>query len=124
MKKVTINITTDNEGAATAYGDAAVVGGGGVYAVDYLPGDISAGATVTLTDETGVSHTIWSKATAGSTAIRVYPRTLEQLGSNGSNLTTHDMPLASGRLKVVVSDGTDTGAEEANGTMIVHIAEL
>jgi hypothetical protein len=118
-KKITIPLTV-SAGACTAYGE--VPGGGGiVYALDYIPGTIDTGATVTVTDETsGLSKTIWTKASAGTSAIRVHPRVLETLNTDGSALTTTCHTFVCGRIKVVVSSGGTSAA----GSVVVHVVEM
>jgi hypothetical protein len=121
MKRITVALATDTSGACTAYGDYAAVNGGIVYALDYIPGTIDTGATITVTDETqGVSKTIWVKASAGTTGIRVHPRVLEQKNTDGSDLTSYCQTFVNGRIKVVVSSG---GASKA-GTVKLHVMEM
>lgn len=120
MKIIQIALATNSSGACTAWGDVPP-GGGVVYALDYVPGTLDTGATVTVTDETtGLSKTVWSKASAGTTAIRVHPRSLEQKNTDGSDLTTYCPTLICGRVKVVISAGGNTTA----GSLRLHVVEL
>lgn len=119
MKRVRLDFETDTAGDAIATGG--VQGGGvAVLAIDYVPTSIDTGATVTVTDELlGQSFTIWEKASAGTTTIRVYPRVLEQLNSDGSDLTTHYYPLLVGRPKVTIASGGSVKA----GYVVLHLIE-
>ena len=121
MKQVRLDFTTDTSGDADITGDTVVGGGGTVFAIDYVPTSIDTGATVTITDEfLGASFTIWVQASAGTSTIREFPRTLEQLNTDGSDLSTHAMPLICGRPKVVIASG---GAVKT-GYVILHLMEI
>lgn len=120
MKRQTLTVTTDTGGDGTATGEG-VSGGGAVYAIDYLPGTLDTGATVTLSDEfNGVSYTIWSLATAGTSNLRVNPRQLDVKGSDGSALTTVSPSVVTGTLKLTVASG---GAAKT-GSVVVHIVDV
>lgn len=120
MKQVRLDFTTDTSGDATTKG-AVVPGGCVVWAVDYVPTTIDTGATVTVTDELlGASFTIWVKASAGTSTIRKYPRVLEQLNTDGSDLSTYTFPAVFGAPKVVIASG---GASKT-GYVILHLVEL
>jgi len=119
MKTRTMSWTTNGSGAATVTGKS-VPGGALVEAVTYIPGDTATGATVTVTDEfAGASFTIWVQATAGTSTIREFPRTLEQLNTDGSDLATHTRPVIAGVPKVVIASGGDT----KSGSLILHLSE-
>lgn len=123
MKTVVLSVTTDTGGDGTTTGDTihGAGGGAGIWALDYLPGTLDTGATVTVTDETqGASFTIWAKASAGTSNLRIFPRVLETLNSDGSDLATHTNPVFFGKPKVVVSDG---GAVKT-GKVVLHLMEL
>jgi len=119
MRSVKISYTTATDGSATGTG-AAVPGGGFVEAIEYLPGTTDTGATVTVADVYGgTAYTLWSKATAGTSNIRVYPRQLQVLNTDGSSLTSHTRMAITGAPKVTIASG---GAAKA-GSVIVWISD-
>jgi hypothetical protein len=118
MRRSTITWLTDGSGAATVYGDAII---GEVCAIDYLPGTTDTGATVTITDEGTMSHTLLVKATAGTSNVRFYPRELVQKAEDGANMTgtaggDREEPFAAGRLKVVIA----SGGNAKSGSVVVY----
>lgn len=122
MKQVTLSWTTDGSGGATAYGSSSVLGE--VIAVDYLPGTTDTGATFTLTAEGNVSSAILTKASAGTSNVRFYPRIVVNGNTDGAALTgtaggDRTRIMAAGRLKAVIASGGDTKA----GSAIVYVSE-
>lgn len=121
--------TTDTAGAATVgagttTAKAAITGE--LCAIDYLPDTTDTGATVTVTDEnsSGLSHTLWVKATAGTSKIRVYPRDLVHKTEDGAALTgtaggDRTEPLICGQIKVVIASGGAT----KTGSLVVYYEE-
>jgi len=105
MKDCTLKVTCNGSGAGSATSTQSFQGW--LVALDYIPGTIDTGATITVTDETndGASITIYLKASAGTSNVRKYPRTLQQLDTDGSDLTTHTFPLFVGNPKLAVSSG-------------------
>ena len=100
----------------------AVPGGGYIERIDYYPGTITSdtGTTITVTETfNGVANTVFSKANPGTSNVRYYPRVLEQLGSDGSDLSTHTRHFIAGSLKFTVAGG-GTGK---TGTVIVHVSD-
>lgn len=120
MKFITLSVTTNASGDGSTTGDG-VPGGATVYALDYLPGTIATGATVTVTDElNGASFTIWVKASAGTSNIRKFPRVLQVLNTDGSDLATHTPPCIFGKPKVVIA----AGGNATTGKVVLHLREL
>jgi hypothetical protein len=121
MNDVVLSVTTNGSGAGSATTPSPASPSGVVYAIDYLPGTIATGATITVTDETqGASFTLLSKANAGTTNTRYYPRVLQHLNTDGSALTTHTLMAVAGKLKFTVASGGDT----LTGKVIIHFMEL
>jgi hypothetical protein len=106
-----IDLTTDGSGAATQYSDS-VSGGGFLYAVQLIDGNFDDGVDITLTAEHADLSIPLLVAADWNTDKMVYPRVLQNLSTDGTNLTTHTMPLVVGRIKAVVAQGgaTKTGA--------------
>lgn len=118
MKPIRVNITTATDGGCTAYGEVPA-GGGLVYAVQLVDGTLADGVDVTVTSEhADLSIPILVKADFNSDQM-VYPRVLQALNTDGTALSTHAMPMAYGRIKVVIAQG---GAV-ATGAVVVYIIE-
>lgn len=109
-------------GTGSTTGSESVLGM--LYAIDYIPGTLDTGATVTVTCEspntdtnTYFSHTLLVKATAGTSNVRFYPRELVNATADGAALTgtsggDRALPLLNGFLKVAVaSAGTATAGK-------------
>ena len=119
MKQKRLDVTTNGSGDGTS-SLVAVPGGGVVYAVQVIDGDFADGVDLTLTAETGdVSINILVVEDWNSDQI-YYPRVLENLDTDGSALTTHCMPMVSGKLKAVIAQGGDT----KTGAVLVYIIDL
>jgi hypothetical protein len=111
MKRQILDITT------TAGGDASVVGAAvaaRLYAIEYLPGTIATGATVTVTCEGDRSKPLLTKANAGTSNLLFYPRDLVHAVADGAALTgsaggDRALPLMYGAPKVVVASGGNGG---------------
>ena len=78
-------------------------------------------ATVTITDEGSMSHTLLVKATAGTSNLRLYPRDLVHKSEDAAALTgtaggDRTCPIAAGRIKVVIASGGDT----KSGSVIIY----
>lgn len=107
MRTITVSVTTNTAGAGSALGDVVV---GKLYAVEYQPGDIDTGATVTLTCESASSKPLLTKATAGTSNAWFYPRDLQHAVADGAALTgtaggDRTMPIVSGKPKVAIASG-------------------
>lgn len=110
MRAITVSATTNAGGAGSAFGDAVV---GKLYAVEYQPGSIDTGATITLTCESDTTKPLLTKATAGTSNAWFYPRDLVHGVADGAALTgtsggDRALPILHGRLKFTVASGGDT----------------
>ena len=111
-----LKTTTNGSGTATEDYDSSVKGW--LVALDYEPGTFDTGATITISDVTPTAtHTIYVKASAGTSNVRKYPRTLEQLDTDGSDLATYTFPLLVGVPRLTVASGGDT----KTGAVRLHI---
>jgi hypothetical protein len=123
MRKMILAATTNGSGAATVTGERAVIGK--LYAIEYQPGTLDTGATITLTCENGVySKPLLTKATAGTSATMFYPRDLVHAVADGTALTGTSggdrcQPLMSGTPKLVVA----SGGAVASGKVILYFEE-
>jgi hypothetical protein len=99
--------------AATVLGDHAVCGK--LYAIEYQPGTIDTGATVTVTcnGPNGSSKPLLTKTTAGTANAWFYPRDLEHAVADGAALTgttggDRALPLLNGVPQLVIGSGGTT----------------
>lgn len=116
MRVITISLTTDASGDATAYANAVA---GTVYAVQLVDGTFDDGVDITLTAENeDLSMPILVAADWNSDKM-VYPRVLQNLNTDGTALTTHCEPLVYGRLKAVIAQGGNA----KTGKVKVYIRE-
>lgn len=121
MKRIIVNVTTDTGGAGSSLSEAQF---GKLYAVEYRPGTIDTGATVTLTCEAGGTKPLLTKATAGTAIAWFYPRDLVHGVADGAALTgtaggDRVPPICHGRLKVAIASGGAT----ASGSVIFYLDE-
>jgi len=103
----TATITTDASGDATVYCGSRIRGK--VVAIQYAPGTLATGATLTITGETsGVP--ILTKASAGTSTVWFYPKNIAHKVSDGSEYTDMGACVAvcEERVKVVVASGGNT----------------
>ena len=119
MNAVRLNWTTATGGAASVDGTFTIHGE--LYAIDYLPGDTATGATVVVSDVGFMTHTLLSKASAGTANLRFYPRDLVHGAEDGAALTgaaggDRAEPLLAGVPRVVISAGGDA----KKGSVIIH----
>jgi len=119
MKDVVLKWTTAAGGGATTNGTFAIHGE--LYAIDYLPGDTDTGATVTVTDEGFMSHTLLVKASAGTANLRFYPRDLVHAAADGAALTgsaggDRACPIIAGTPRVVIASGGNV----KSGSVVIH----
>ena len=116
MRKVIVNVTTDGSGDGTGYGEAVA---GTLYAVQLVDGDFADGVDITLTCENEeLSIPLLVKADFNTDQM-VYPRVLEALNTDGSDLSSHAMPLCFGRPKAVVAQGGAT----KTGKFILYVVD-
>jgi hypothetical protein len=119
MMDVYLKVTTNGSGAGSASHTSSVTGW--LVGFDYEPGTLDTGATITISDVTPTATmTIYTKASAGTTNVRKYPRTLEQLDTDGSNLGTYTFPLLVGVPKFTVA----SGGAAAHGALRLYILPL
>jgi hypothetical protein len=121
MRKEVLAIATNASGAATVTGGQVL---GKLYAIEYRPGTIDTGATVTVTCESGASKPLLTKTTAGTANVWFYPRDIVHSVTDGAALTgtaggDRTLPILAGYLKVVIASGGNTKA----GTLIVYYEE-
>ena len=107
MRVQVLDFTTNTAGAATTLGNTVV---GKVYSVVYIPGTTDTGATVTITAEGAMSYPILVKATAGTSNVVFYPRSLVHSNTDGAALTgtsggDRAQPFIAGGLKLVIASG-------------------
>ncbi len=119
MKEITLSITTNGSGAATVNSTLAVLGK--LYAIEYRPGTIDTGATVTVTCEGYASKPLLTKATAGTSDSWYYPRDLVHGVADGAALTgtaggDRALPILNGKPRVVIASGGAT----KTGVLVVY----
>jgi len=112
MKNITLSITTAANGSATVNDTTAILGE--LYAIEYRPGTIATGATITVTCEGGGSKPLLTKVSAGTANSWYYPRDLVHAVADGAALTGTSggdrcKPILSGRVRVVVAAGGSGG---------------
>lgn len=106
MEIVKLPIATIADGTCTIVSDQKIFGQ--VHAVVLEDGDLADGVDIVLTCETPtLSIPILTKADFNTDRI-AYPRALEHLVGDGSDLATHTRPLAAGKFKAVIAQGGDT----------------
>lgn len=117
MKLVPIEfaITTSSGGAATVNAERSVLGR--LFCIEYRPGTIATGATLTVTCEGAASKPLLTKANAGTADSWYYPRDLVHAVTDGAALTgtsggDRELPVMNGTPRVVIASGgaTKTGA--------------
>ena len=118
MNKQTISVTTDASGDAAVFGHSL---NGKLYAIEYHPGDIATGATLTVTCNGVGVKPLLTQANAGTAVLWKYPRDLVHAVADGAALTgtsggDRTMPILAGVLKVVVA----SGGNAKSGKVIFH----
>ncbi len=119
LERMRINVTTDELGDGTAYGEKNTQGR--LYAVQLVLGTFDAGVDVTITCEHGyLSTTLLIKANFNANSM-YYPRILVNADTTGAALTgtsggDRDMPVLFGLPKVVIAAGGNT----KTGGVILH----
>jgi len=109
MRTITLKLVTGaSDGAATTTGERNIFGR--LYAIEYRPGSIETGATVTVTCEGKGSKPLLAKANAGTANSWYYPRDLVHAVSDGAALTgtsggDREMPILDGTPKATISSG-------------------
>lgn len=108
MKRQVFSLTTNTAGAATSTKQWSILGE--LYAIEYAPGTIDTGATLTVTCESDVSKPLLTKATAGTANVFFYPRDLVHAVADGAALTgtsggDRTEPILDGYIKVTIASG-------------------
>jgi len=120
MKEIILSIVTHaSAGTASVTSESPVLGK--LYAIEYRPGTIDTGATVTVTCESASSKPLLTKATAGTSNAWFYPRDIVHAVADGAALTgtaggDRDMPILAGNLKVTIASGGNSKV----GSLIVY----
>ncbi len=107
MNKQTISFTTNSSGDVVKRGQVA---SGKLYAIEYQPGDIATGATLTVTCVGVGTKPLLTKASAGTAIVWFYPRDLVNAVADGAALTgtaggDRTCPILSGVITVTVASG-------------------
>jgi hypothetical protein len=117
MNRADVTLTTTAGGDATGY-----TGGvnGKLYAIEYLPGTLDTGATVTVTCG-DTNKALLTKASAGTSNVMFYPRDLVHGVADGAALTgtsggDRALPVLFGRVKVVIASGGNV----ATGRVVIY----
>lgn len=103
---ITLTVTTDSGGAATAYFDRAV---GYIHSIQYTKVDFATGVDFTITNET-TAQGIWTQVDQNASAVK-YPRFLahDLVGVALAALTAAERIFLGGhRVKVVIAQGGNT----------------
>jgi len=121
MKRQLLTVITDGSGDAVTTGTAVL---GKLFAIEYRPGTIDTGATVTITCEADASKPLLTLTTAGTSNVWFYPRDVEHAVANGAALTglaggDRAMPILCGAPKVVIASGGNT----MTGSVIIYYVE-
>jgi len=112
MRTITLKLVTHaSTGAATTNGERSIFGR--LYAIEYRPGNIDTGATLTVTCEGAASKPLLTKASAGTADSWYYPRDLVHAVADGAALTgtsggDRDMPILNGTPKAVIASGANS----------------
>lgn len=106
MKRQTFLLTTDASGDVTVQNQPAILGE--LSAIEYHPGTIATGATLTVTCEGDATKPLLTKANAGTSNAWFYPRDLVHAVADGAALTgtaggDRTEPVLNGRIKVVIA---------------------
>ena len=110
MKVIRLDVTTDTAGDGTATYASHVTGF--LYAVQYVDGDFADGVDVDIDCVHGDLTYVLMDKDNFNTDQMAYPRTLEHLNTDGTDLSTHCYPMVNGKPKATVAAGgsVKTGA--------------
>jgi hypothetical protein len=97
---------------------------GKLYSIEYRPGTLDTGATVTVTCEGDASKPLLTKATAGTSNLWFYPRDIVHAVADGAVLTgtaggDRCQPILNGWIKVVIA----SGGVSMSGSLVVYYEE-
>lgn len=88
-----------------------------VQAVQLVDGDLADGVDISVYNSTlDGDFLILTKADFNSDSM-YYPRVLEHLNTDGTALSTHTLPVISGQIKVVITQGGNV----KSGAVVLHI---
>ena len=111
MKNIMLKLSTGvADGAALTLAPTAILGE--LYAIEYQPGDIATGATLTISSlgANAAEKPLLTKATAGTANSWYYPRDLVHAVADGAALTGTDggdraCPIIQGVIKATIASG-------------------
>ena len=110
MKNVMLKLATGAaDGAGTVVASTAVLGK--LYAIEYQPGTIDTGATLTCTcvGNNAAAKPLLTKASAGTANSWYYPRDLSHKVADGAALTNQlELPILNGLLTAVIASGANS----------------
>lgn len=116
MRDIRLDITTDGSGNATVTGSGF---SGLLYAAQLVDGTLDDGVDITITCEEGnLSIPLLTKANFNSDQM-AYPRVLQSLNTDGTDLATHALPVVFGRPKAVIAQGGNA----KTGAVILYVIE-
>lgn len=110
MRSARVSATTDTAGDGIGNGTINVLGV--VHAIKWDKGTCDTGVDITVSvQKSDAAGNLLVVANADASKL-YYPRSLQHLDTDGSNLTTHTRPLACGTVRLVIAQGgnTKTGA--------------
>ena len=111
MKELFLKLSTGAaDGAASSTAPTAILGK--LYAIEYQPGTIATGATLTVicTGANGAAKPLLTKASAGTSNVWYYPRDLVNAVADGAELTgtsggDRACPVLSGLVNAAIASG-------------------
>ena len=114
MKNIMLKLTTGAaSGACTVAAPTAIFGK--LYAVEYQPGNIATGATITVTcvGNNAAIKPMLTKATAGTADSWYYPRDIVHAVADGAALTgtvggDREKPILNGVVNVAIASGDNS----------------
>jgi hypothetical protein len=120
LKRLIIPVTVNGSGDGSATSPAVI---GKLFAIEYQPGTLATGSTVTITSENGgYTKPLVTQANAGTAARMWYPRDLVHAVADGAALTgtsggDRERPLLAGPVKVLIASG---GASTSGKAIIYY----
>lgn len=110
IKIIRLAGTTDGSGDLTVNDTKAVKGWVEAIDLECSAADATADHTVSVqSTDSGNAYNILVQANS-QTDKRYYPRTLEHLDTDGTDLSSHTRPFVAGKLRYVVAQGGDSKA--------------
>lgn len=108
VRRVTVDVTTDADGAATAFSDP--IEYGMLSQIRYVKDDFDNGSTITVTSE-ATGETLWTEANVNASATRA-PRQATHgtdgaasLYAGGGVAVQDKIAIVNDRIKIVVASG-------------------